>query len=519
MRLVKVFSLIFILLITEISIADTKGTNDKTDASNSQLTAADTQKIRDLLKQVNELKEEVNKETNTKNKSKNNQQFATYSSQVGNLIPTDKNYLDLETNQIRSATYQDIASNITENSGIEGSINNNKNALSANGGPGIDVNGTAAITTKGEVTYLGSYSGNNTIPIGMISSNLFASTLLGQRERFDDYTIFFGGYIEADAQTWFGSEISRANGMSNFPSNGQNIYLTNSKLYFLSNLGHYVTAQFDFDTDETGSFGLGNAFVMFGNLDTSPFFVTAGRSKLSVGVYGGGGPWTSGIIDEFLSPDKVSNISLNYKDETFNANIAVFGSDDKRANFSTALFYADTFSENLSGGFNIGYVYNIAGAGNGGIQNFLQNIDRENDNVGVLNFDGNISYAMLGGIWQLQGGWSATTHKEDFNGDGNNVNTGAWYTGIAYALNLGGRNTNFNITYGESYNAAQVPMPLSNASPTFGQTISGIKKQFIASAQRAYFDDNVLFGPEYSYQRLYNDEHMNTLTLDLSVYI
>lgn len=45
MRLVKVFSLIFILLITEISIADTKGTNDKTDASNSQLTAADTQKL------------------------------------------------------------------------------------------------------------------------------------------------------------------------------------------------------------------------------------------------------------------------------------------------------------------------------------------------------------------------------------------------------------------------------------------------------------------------------------------
>ena len=516
MRLVKVFSLIFILLSTEISIADTKKISDKIDSSNSELTAADTQKIRDLLKQVNELKEEVNKETNTQNKSKDNQQFATYSSQVNNLIPTDKNYLDLSNSEIRGTTPQDIIAGISPDDSIN---NGNTNALGSRGGSGIDVNGTAAITTKGEVTYLGSYSGNNTIPIGMISSNLFASTLLGQREIFDDYSIFFGGYIEADAQTWFGSEISRANGMSNFPSNGQNIYLTNSKLYFLSNLGHYVTAQFDFDTDETGAFGLGNAFVMFGNLDTSPFFVTAGRSKLSVGVYGGGGPWTSGIIDEFLSPDKVTNVSFNYKNETFNANISVFGSDDKRANFSTALFYADTFSENLSAGFNVGYVYNIAGAGNGGIQNFLQNADRENDNVGVLNFDGNISYAMLGGIWQLQGGWSSTTNKEDFNGDGSSVNTGAWYTGIAYALNLGGRNTNFNVTYGESYNAALVPMPLSNASPTFGQTISGIKSQFIASAQRAYFDDNVLFGPEYSYQRLYNNEYMNTLTLDLSVYI
>ena len=98
----------------------------------------------------------------------------------------------------------------------------------------------------------------------------------------------------------------------------------------------------------------------------------------------------------------------------------------------------------------------------------IENSNRSNDNVEILNFDGTLSYTMLGGIWQIQGGWSATTKKEDFNGDGNMVNTGAWYTGIVYALNLGGRNTNFNITYGQSYNAAMVPMPISNASPTFG---------------------------------------------------
>ena len=62
-------------------------------------------------------------------------------------------------------------------------------------------------------------------------------------------------------------------------------------------------------------------------------------------------------------------------------------------------------------------------------------------------------------------------------------------------------------------------MPLSNASPNFGLASSGIKNQWIVSAQRAYFDNNVLLGPEYSYQRLYNNQYMNTLTLDLSVYI
>lgn len=475
----------------------------------SGLSKQEMQIISDLQQQISILKQEIGKVQSQNVEANNKSQFSTYRQKIAN-----DSFNQLELGGI---TPQDIASNIASDGQSLGDSTGSQGVFVSNGR--IDVGGTPAITTQGQITYLGSYSGNNSIPIGMISSNLFASTILGQRDTFDDYSVFFGGYIEADAQTWFGSQISRAGGAPNFPANGQNIYLTNSKLYFLSNLGHYVTAQFDFDTDETGGFGLGNAFVIFGNLDTSPFFVTAGRNKLSVGSYGGGGPWTSGIIDEFLSPDKVTNVSLNYKNDIINTNITVFGSDDKRANFSAGFFYTDSWTEDLSVGFNAGYVFNIAGAGNGSISQFLDNIGENEKNIGVLNFDGTMAYSMLGGIWQLQGGWSATTNKQDFHQNGSSVNTGAWYLGVAYALTLGGRDTNFNITYGQSYNAENIPMPTSNASPTFGLTSSGIKNQMIASAQRAYFDNNVLFGPEYSYQRLYNGEHMNTLTLDLSVYI
>ncbi|QEO58001.1 MULTISPECIES: DUF3573 domain-containing protein [Francisella] len=478
-------------------------------AEQASLSKQEMQIISDLQQQISILKQEIGKVQSQNTGVNNKSQFSTYRQKIAN---ENFNQLGLD-----GVTPQDIASNIASDGKSLGDSTGSQGVFVSNGR--IDVGGTPAITTQGQITYLGSYSGNNSIPIGMISSNLFASTILGQRDTFDDYSVFFGGYIEADAQTWFGSQISRAGGAPNFPANGQNIYLTNSKLYFLSNLGHYVTAQFDFDTDETGGFGLGNAFVIFGNLDTSPFFVTAGRSKLSVGSYGGGGPWTSGIIDEFLSPDKVTNVSLNYKNDIINTNITVFGSDDKRANFSAGFFYTDSWTQDLSVGFNAGYVFNIAGAGNDSISQFLDNIGESEKNIGVLNFDGTLAYSMLGGIWQLQGGWSATTNKQDFHQNGSSVNTGAWYLGVAYALTLGGRDTNFNVTYGQSYNAENIPMPTSNASPTFGLTSSGIKNQIIASAQRAYFDDNVLFGPEYSYQRLYNGEHMNTLTLDLSVYI
>ncbi|MDE4949251.1 DUF3573 domain-containing protein, partial [Francisella tularensis subsp. holarctica] len=66
--------------------------------------------------------------------------------------------------------------------------------------------------------------------------NLYASTIIGQIDNFTNYSLFFGGYFEGDAQTWFGSQINRAGGTSDFPANGQNIYMTTLDLYFLANV-------------------------------------------------------------------------------------------------------------------------------------------------------------------------------------------------------------------------------------------------------------------------------------------
>ncbi|WP_407877332.1 DUF3573 domain-containing protein [Francisella sciaenopsi] len=478
--------------------------------------------VQQLQGQLQQLKSQD--EGGLKNTSNGKSSFTTYSSKVdGNQGPAslggNGESRDLSRALVSNSNPSDIMQNVSASDSIVNLGDQPAGGIFSSNG-GIDVGGGPAITTQGQVTYLGSYSGNNSIPIGMISSNLFASTLLGQREKFDDYSVFFGGKIEADAQAWWGSGISKWDSSNNaLSSNGQNIYLTAANLYFLSNLGHYVTAQFDFDTDESGSFGLGNAFVIFGNLDTSPFFVTAGRNKLTVGSYGGGGAWVGGVTG-FLQPGSPTNVSLNYKDSVWNAAVAVFGSDDKHANFSTGLFYADSWTPNLGAGFNIGYVYNIAGARNSNISNSLDRLGRAGDTVGALNVDGNLAYSVWGGIINMGAGWASTTNAEEFNGIGTgNVLAGAWYGALNYAAMLGGRNTNFGVTYGQTYNATLIPMSTANASPAFGQTATGIKEQLVFSAQRAYFDDNVLFGPEWAYQRLYSGEHMNTLTLDMVVYV
>ncbi|AXA34468.1 DUF3573 domain-containing protein [Francisella adeliensis] len=496
--------------------------------------------VQELQGQLKQIKTE--KAQNGENGGGGSSAFTTYSSRVGDDTkggPASRatSGTDLSQMMVTGESTDDIMSNIGQDGSI---VNLDQKSLGGifNQKGGIDVGGAPAITSQGETTFLGSYSGNNSIPIGMISSSLFASTLLGQREKFDDYSVFFGGLINADAQAWFGSGVSRSevgpDGKSvaagAFNGTGQNVYLTGANLYFLSNLGHYVTAQFDFDTDESGSFGLGNAFVMFGNLDTSPFFVTAGRNKLSVGVFGGGGPYTGGI-NGFLAPGKTSNVSINYKNDTINTNITVFGSDDKRANFSTGLFYVDSWTENVAVGGNVGYVFNMAGAGNSSLNQALINTDSANDNVGVFNIDANVAYTGFGGIWQVQSGWTTTTKAEKFNGDGKSVSAsaasgvgsevlaGTWYAALNYSAVLAGRGTNFGVSYGETYNAAAIPMAIASSPINFGLSDSGIKNQLVFSAQRAYFDDNVLFGPEYTYQKMYNGEHMNTLTLDMNVYI
>ncbi|AIT09240.1 membrane protein [Candidatus Francisella endociliophora] len=471
----------------------------------------DKDSVLELQQQIKNIQLEINQLQQTDNI--NNNEFTTYNANVVDNKPTIAN--ELEKYIIKKNTV-DIVQNISPENSIIDLKNEPVGGIFDTGG-GINVGDAPAITTNGEAAYLGSYSGNNSIPIGMIPSKLFASTLILQKEKFDDYSVFLGGFIGIDAQTWFGDTIPRV-GFDNKPTTpfsptGQNIYLTSSKLFFVSNLGDYVTAEYDVSTSETNDFFIGNAFVIFGNMSVSPFFVTAGRSTLSVANLGGGGSST-GSIAGFLGTGRATNISLNYKTDIINASIAVFGSSDKKADFSAGLFYADSWTDSLAVGFNTGYVYDLDGA-----ENFSIPRVAPNQTIGAFNVDTNIAYTIDSGIFQINSGWASTTQSFDFNGTGNNVLAGSWYVAGNYSANIFGKSTNFNATYGETYNAAAIPMAIAASPLQDGLSKSGIKRQLIFSAQRAYFDNNILFGPEWAYQIFYDGKSMNTLTLDVSVYL
>lgn len=84
---------------------------------------------------------------------------------------------------------------------LDNNIYSNKVTLSSpDSDREVDVGNQVKITTQGEVSYIGSFSSNNTVPIGQLPSNLFASSILRQRAFFDYYSILLGGFIQADVQ-------------------------------------------------------------------------------------------------------------------------------------------------------------------------------------------------------------------------------------------------------------------------------------------------------------------------------
>jgi hypothetical protein len=105
----------------------------------------------------------------------------------------------------------------------------------------------------------------------------------------------------------------------------------------------------------------------------------------------------------------------------------------------------------------------------------------------------------------------------------NNGYAGAWYVQAGFSPEIYGRSTNFNISYNGAYNTNNLPITLTGGADKGYKTSaivsgSGVNKMVIASAQRPFFTQNVLIGLEYVYMHMYNSQHTNAYTLDISVY-
>lgn len=365
------------------------------------------------------------------------------------------------------------------------------------------------------------------VPMGMISSSQFALGLLKQRNMYSDRALVFGGYLEADPQVWHGSPIKYGKGTpTETYQSGKGLPITTANLYVAANLGRYVTAETTLAADPSDGYKVNaqDAFVMFGNLDDFPLYATIGKNRLALGSFSGGGPWTGSLTQMLFRPSRVNNVSLAYYKDGLSSNVTLFQTDDHTSNFIYAAFYGGE-SGKWAYGVNGGYVYDVNGTGNSSF-NLATNPGPEKTRIGAVNFDASLNYDIYG----VGAGWAQTTNKSDMT---NNGYAGAWYVQAGFSPEIYGRSTNFNIAYNGAYNTNNLPITLTgNADKGYATTSgatssnnykviypgSGVNKMIVASAQRPFFTENVLIGLEYAYMHMYNNQHTNAYTLDLSVY-
>ena len=375
-------------------------------------------------------------------------------------------------------------------------------------------------TNAGQIqNFLFSDIRDGVVPMGLISSSQFALGLLKQRNHYSDAALIFGGYLEADAQVWNGSNFQRAKQSGEQAGNyyyqsGRGVYITTANLYTAANLGRYVTTEMALSGSQVGDPSVQSALVMFGNLDDYPLYATIGKNRIPFGSFAGGGPWTGSLSQILFRPDYETTASVAYYKDGLSTNVSLFQTSDQSSDFSYAAFYGDQIGK-WSYGVNGGYLYNVNGSGNDSFNSITQSNGSAIKRVGAVNFEGSLNYDIYG----IGAGWSQTTDKDAKT---NNGYAGSWYLQVGVSPMIYGRSTNFSVSYNGAYNTNDIPVVLSGSAPngytTDGSTDSGVNQMVIGTVQRPFFTENVLVGLEYVYMHMYSGNHTNTYTMDLSVY-
>ncbi|WP_119342926.1 DUF3573 domain-containing protein [Facilibium subflavum] len=362
-------------------------------------------------------------------------------------------------------------------------------------------------------------------PFAKYSSSRLPFSILQSRNKYGDNSLTFGGYIESDVTGWNGDQLSTVGGGSY--DNGWDLSINEASLYTVANIGHYIQAAVTLTGSSYASPEVRDAYVTFGNLDSFPIYLTVGKNRLSFGRFADGGPWIGGLTQAMFRPghDTVSaNLgasfgSIETNDYNLNLNLAVFQTDqsnNNKANFMTSAFF-DFDNKKVNFGGSLGYIYNWIGTGMGGaVTAGAGNVVTEDRN-GIINAE---AYFGIDNIFTLSSGWSGSTNREDYSGDGY---FGAWYVQgdiplpvhegkILQGLNLGAG-------YQQAYNTENLPFALpGDESNNGGPMVLGVEKEYLTYLSAPVFSKNNLVSLEYGYLTLYNGQHTSEVTLDISTY-
>jgi len=332
----------------------------------------------------------------------------------------------------------------------------------------------------------------------MDSSN-FPLSVLQLRQTYPEKSIIFGGFLEMEAQSWFGDRLPNGTGVGqstapNGYQNGSGIGISSANLDVVANINHWAQTFVQFNA-AAGEFE--SAFINIGNLSDSPFFMTLGRNRPRFGQFPAA-PWAPNLTQGMVRPGFINTATVGYDHNNLNINLIAFNGASHHANgFMGSVFYNNTITQAWAYQVNAGITNDMRGLDNS-FSDALQQRDA------AINIEGSLAYQLVsatGGFFSGLNKVAATQNKH----------TNIWYAQLAYTPKILGRHVAFAVNYSQAQNTQQIAMPLAGDSEK-GPSVYGAHKEWIA-----YVDTNVWkrtnVGLEEAWVETYDGKHTNTVSL------
>ncbi|MCX7123810.1 MAG: FlxA-like family protein [Gammaproteobacteria bacterium] len=369
-------------------------------------------------------------------------------------------------------------------------------------------------------------------PLGLLNDSQYALGTLLNKSTLNT-PIVVGGSIESDLQTWGGSfSVPNAVGNTTYQS-GSAFSVTGAELYTMANMGDWVTGLLGLQGNVGGNSGspmsFDKAFLLFGNLQKNPLFVTVGEIYLPFGIFNGNGPWSNNLDTDAFRISKTNQLTLNFYNKGFYTSFAWFNTAANNSglhDFTYNISYAKSGTFNYSVG--AGYLYDIRNTNSGigaaypgaGVSGNTapSTYTISGNRNGAFDLNGSIAY----GHYNLNGEYDFTERGASNLNGSNTGPMGAWNIAAGYGTLFWNIPTNFQLGYSATHNMSNIPAQLWGMDTASVQTQTsdnnaGVQHNWLVSMTNQFFP-NVYMSPEYQYSTLYNGTHTWTLTYDISAY-
>ncbi len=333
----------------------------------------------------------------------------------------------------------------------------------------------------------------------------------------DQTPLQFGAGIELDAQQTFGNTIpvgsNNETGTVTTPySNGNQImHFEVFSTYARLNDWTHIALEVE---DAGGTAAFRNALINFGNLSKTPWYVSIGRTRADFAYFEGNGPYSNTLFNQiYRTSFNNPQINLGYYNGPISNTFTVFQpqgfhGQHNDPQFSDLLVLRHKFSNPLAGMFNIGYINDLRGTGNG-FDASTQSFNQPTSRTGAFTVGTSWNYKQVSAF----GIFNTTLKDQPIT---NNHKMYGYTLGASVLPIVYNKHTNLTVTYTHMMNAQHI----SSVIPARGNAtmLTGIEDN-IEAFYSVPLKSNIIMTLEYNWDHTYNSRDVNTITLDFMAFI